>query len=64
MEPNRMAWRKSSYSQGNGGNCIEIAGNVPEVIAVRDSKDPGEAMLTFQHAAWIAFTDGVKNGTS
>ena len=34
------AWRKSSYSGGGGGECIEIADNVPGVIPVRDSKNP------------------------
>jgi hypothetical protein len=35
----RIAWRKSSHSGGNGGNCIEVA-SLPGVVAVRDSKDP------------------------
>jgi hypothetical protein len=34
-------WRTSSYSGGNGGTCVEVADNLPGVIAVRDSKDPG-----------------------
>lgn len=63
MKPNRMEWRKSSYSQGNGGACIEVADSLPEVVAIRDSKDPGGARLSVQPAAWIAFTDEIKNGT-
>jgi len=63
MEPNRAEWRKSSYSQGNGGQCVEVADSLMEAIAVRDSKDPRGARLTFQPAAWVAFTDEVKNGT-
>jgi hypothetical protein len=63
MQPSSVEWRKSSYSQGNGGQCIEVAGSLPQVVAVRDSKDPGGARLTFQAASWIAFTDAVKNGT-
>lgn len=63
MEPNRMGWRKSSYSQGNGGNCVEVAANLPRVVVVRDSKDPGGPRLNFQPGAWIAFTDEVKNKT-
>jgi hypothetical protein len=43
-----MEWRKSSYSQGNGGACIGIVGNVPKTVAVRDSKGPRGARLTFQ----------------
>ena len=63
MEPSNAEWRKSSYSQGNGGNCVEVADSLSQVVAVRDSKDPGGARLKFQPAAWITFTDGVKNGT-
>ena len=62
MEPNRAEWRKSSYSQGNGGNCVEVAGNVPKAVAVRDSRDPGGPRLNFRPAAWMAFTDEVKQG--
>ena len=38
MKPSNAEWRKSSYSQGNGGNCVEVAGNLPNVVAVRDSQ--------------------------
>ena len=34
-------WRKSSYSSANGGACVEVASNLPGVVAVRDSKAPG-----------------------
>lgn len=29
-------WRKSSYSSGSGGNCVEVATNLPGLVAVRD----------------------------
>ncbi|WP_411970800.1 DUF397 domain-containing protein [Micromonospora peucetia] len=48
-------WRKSSRS-GNQGNCVEVADNLPHVIAVRDSKDPAGPVLVFNPAAWGAFT--------
>ena len=32
-------WRVSSYTGTNGGNCVEVAANLPGVVAVRDSKD-------------------------
>jgi Domain of unknown function (DUF397) len=32
--------RKSTYSGSNGGNCVEVADNLPGIVAVRDSKDP------------------------
>ncbi|MEU2793919.1 DUF397 domain-containing protein [Streptomyces sp. NPDC007100] len=48
-------WRKSSYSNANGGNCVEIAENVPGAIPVRDSKTPHGPVLTFPAASWTAF---------
>jgi hypothetical protein len=52
-------WRKSAYSN-NGGNCVEVARNVPGAVAVRDSKDPDGPALIFTPADWEAFTAGVK----
>jgi len=54
-------WRKSSYS-GNGGNCVEVAGNLPGVVAVRDSKNPGGPALVFSPDDWAAFIAGVRDG--
>ncbi|MEU3351724.1 DUF397 domain-containing protein [Streptomyces sp. NPDC037389] len=48
-------WRKSSYSNSDGGNCLEIADNIPGAVPVRDSKDPGGPVLVFTPAAWAAF---------
>lgn len=39
MDLSRAAWRKSSRSSGNGGACVELA-RPPQVIGIRDSKDP------------------------
>ncbi|MEU4641089.1 DUF397 domain-containing protein [Micromonospora sp. NPDC023814] len=55
MELNGARWRKSSRSSGNGGNCVEVADNLPGVVAVRDSKDPAGPALAFPPAAWRAF---------
>ena len=48
-------WRKSTRSSSNGGNCVEVAGNLPGVVAVRDSKDPAGPVLRFEPAAFDAF---------
>ncbi len=56
------AWRKSSYSDNNGGNCIEIAPGFLGVVPVRDSKDPHGPALVFGADAWAAFVAGVKAG--
>ncbi|MET8042104.1 DUF397 domain-containing protein [Micromonospora sp. NPDC005215] len=55
MELNGARWRKSSRSSGNGGNCVEVADNLPGVVGVRDSKDPSGPALTFAPTAWRAF---------
>ncbi|SCG54615.1 DUF397 domain-containing protein [Micromonospora humi] len=44
-------WYKSSRSD-NAGNCVEVAGNLPGVVLVRDSKDPSGPALTFTPEAW------------
>lgn len=54
-------WRKSSCSGGQG-NCVEVASNVPGMVAVRDSKDPDGPKLAFPPAEWEAFTAGIKGG--
>lgn len=56
----RALWRKSSRSGTNGGNCVEVAGNLPGVVAVRDSKDPSGPALVVDPAAWAAFARSVR----
>ncbi|MFE0690721.1 DUF397 domain-containing protein [Streptomyces xiamenensis] len=49
-------FRKSSYSNGNEhGACVEVATNVPNVVAIRDSKQPTGPSLRLTPAAWSAF---------
>ena len=55
-------WRKSTRSGSNGGNCVEVADNLTEVVAVRDSKDKTGPVLTFTHDEWAAFVAGAKDG--
>jgi hypothetical protein len=55
------AWRTSSYS-GQNGDCVEVAGNLTGVVAVRDSKDRGGPVLVVGPDEWRVFTDGVKAG--
>ena len=57
-----VIWRKSSCSGSNGGNCVEVAGNLRGIVAVRDSKDPDGPALMFAPADWRAFTTCVKRG--
>jgi hypothetical protein len=52
-------WRKASRSGSSGDNCVEVATNVPGVVAVRDSKDPDEAVLKVSSAEWRGFVAGL-----
>ena len=60
MDLTGVAWRKSSYSGGNGGDCVEVAQTRPTAVAIRDSKDPNGPKLIFTPAAWAAFTTTVR----
>ncbi|MGW0184172.1 DUF397 domain-containing protein [Streptomyces sp. NPDC003362] len=56
-------WRKSSYSGPDDGNaCVEIANSTTHV-AVRDSKAPARATLTFPALAFSAFLEALKKPT-
>jgi hypothetical protein len=63
------AWRKSTYSGGNGGQCVQVAAILgPEdgpdrICAVRDSTNPGGPALAFGHGQWQQFTAAVKAGS-
>ncbi len=62
MDMTNVTWRKSSYSGGNGGNCVEVALLPDDSRAVRDSKDPGGPVLAFTPDEWRAFTAAIKAG--
>ncbi|MER5992791.1 DUF397 domain-containing protein [Streptomyces viridosporus] len=56
-----LAWFKSSYSSGEGGQCVEVV-TAPGTVHVRDSKRPADAMVTVSPQAWaglvaLAVTD-------
>ncbi|WP_328431385.1 DUF397 domain-containing protein [Streptomyces sp. NBC_00453] len=51
-----LAWYKSSYSAGNGGECVEVAAR-PGRVHVRDSKDTTRAALAVERTAWTAFVE-------
>ncbi|WP_326755244.1 DUF397 domain-containing protein [Streptomyces hirsutus] len=55
MSTTELAWFKSSYSGGGGGNCVEVA-VCPETVLVRDSKDTQRQSLAASRDAWSAFT--------
>jgi hypothetical protein len=62
MDLSRAEWRKATYSGNGGASCVEVASNLPALIAVRDSKDRGGPALLFTPAEWAAFAEDLKAG--
>ncbi|MFC4586852.1 DUF397 domain-containing protein [Sphaerisporangium corydalis] len=58
----QVEWYKSSYSGGNGGSCVEVAGLAEGRIAVRDSKNLAGPILAVASVQWRTFIGGVKEG--
>lgn len=55
-------WRKSTHSDASGGNCLEVADGYPNLVPVRDSKNPTGPKLVFRATAWSAFVANLKVG--
>ena len=53
-------WRKSTRSSGGGQNCVEIAANLPGIVAVRDSKSPDSGVLSFRPDEWKVFLEKLR----
>ncbi|MFK4066207.1 DUF397 domain-containing protein [Streptomyces sp. NPDC029674] len=52
-------WRKSSYSNGSGGLCLEVADGLPDLVPVRDSKVTDGPVLVVPATAWAPFVAAV-----
>lgn len=61
MALTRVVWRKSSHSEGNGGNCVEVA-RLDTKIAIRDSKNPCGPELVLSADTWRYFNKAVCAG--
>ena len=55
-------WRKSSFSNPNGNECVEVAFG-GAAVGLRDSKNPDGPKLSIDHSQWLAFTAAVSNTT-
>ncbi|MFH8489702.1 DUF397 domain-containing protein [Streptomyces longisporoflavus] len=65
MRPTHLsaaAWRKSSYSNQDGGECVEVSDGFASAIPVRDSKVPHGPILVFPSANWALFVSALKDG--
>lgn len=62
MDLTKAEWRKSSFSGTSGGQCVEVASNLPGLIAVRDSKNPTGPVLTLTPEEWRGFIAGASAG--
>jgi Domain of unknown function (DUF397) len=62
MDLSSAQWKKSSHSGNNGGQCVEVASNLPGIVAVRDSKNPAGPALTFTAGQWRSFLAGAGAG--
>ncbi|MBT2411980.1 DUF397 domain-containing protein [Streptomyces sp. ISL-12] len=63
--PNASAlrgWRRSSYSNGEGGSCLEIVDGWAYGVPVRDSKVADGPALVFRPSEWTAFVGAVRDG--
>ncbi|MFH8489704.1 DUF397 domain-containing protein [Streptomyces longisporoflavus] len=55
------AWRRSSYSNQDGGECVEVSDDFAAAIPVRDSKVPHGPILVFPSADWSCFVAALKD---
>ena len=59
MESTRMMWRKSTYSDSGGENCVETASDAG-VVLVRDTTNRAGGTLAFGPEAWAAFLTSIR----
>lgn len=57
----KLKWHKSSYSDAQGGNCVEVA-ETPSGSLVRDTQHRERGHLAFSSEEWAAFVRDVKRG--
>ncbi|GAA3235547.1 DUF397 domain-containing protein [Actinocorallia longicatena] len=60
----RATWRKSSHSDNDYGQCVELAAGPRGVVGVRDSKNPSGPILEFTRPGLSAFAARLRTGTT
>ena len=61
IDLSRATWRKATLSSQNGG-CVEVASNLPDIVAVRDSRRPEGGAHVVGRATFAAFLADAKIG--
>ncbi|MFE9923165.1 DUF397 domain-containing protein [Streptomyces sp. NPDC005774] len=59
IDPGAVTWRKSSYSNPDGGACVEVSDEFTSVVPVRDSKTPDGPVLVLAAESWTSFVTAV-----
>ncbi|MER6106180.1 DUF397 domain-containing protein [Streptomyces sp. NPDC001832] len=57
-----VTWRRSSYSNSDGGQCVEVSDDFATVVPVRDSKSPHGPVLVFPATGWAFFVSALRGG--
>nr|WSW71538.1 DUF397 domain-containing protein [Streptomyces sp. NBC_00995] len=60
QSPPLPQWRKSSYSNGTGGECVEMA-EIHDSVGVRDSKQDGGPHISVTRSSWSAFVSSLRH---
>ncbi|MBW1597882.1 DUF397 domain-containing protein [Streptomyces sp. JJ38] len=55
-----FTWRKSTHSDGSGGDCLEVLEGVPGLVAFRDSKAPARSPVVVRSDSWTSFIRSLK----
>ncbi|CAM5738029.1 DUF397 domain-containing protein [Streptomyces hirsutus] len=61
IDPSVVTWRKSSYSNSDGGACVEVSDDLAAVVPVRDSKVPHGPVIVFPAVGWASFVSAVRD---
>ncbi|MEV0746661.1 MULTISPECIES: DUF397 domain-containing protein [unclassified Streptomyces] len=61
QSPRLPQWRKSSYSNGTGGECIEVA-ELHSSVGLRDSKQRNGPHISVARSSWSAFVSSLRRG--
>ncbi|MEU4149463.1 DUF397 domain-containing protein [Streptomyces sp. NPDC026659] len=62
LDLNAVTWHKSSYSNSDGGACVEVSNDFAHFVPIRDSKNQHGPVIAFAAGGWASFVAAVKRG--